>query len=199
MKKNIQNILLIITILILCTFIVLFSINYLNTDKIIIKSSKEQKQSSNSLALMYETTPESGEYQVSTDSTWPSTGYTFNSTLSKCENGSTLTYDATTNKVKVQSTKSDKCYVYFDKIQTIGNKCKNQNMASCMKTNYQLDNNINFHNSSLANGANDNSYRFSGANPNNYVCFGPGATATGTVCPEENQYRIIGVFGNQVK
>ena len=44
--------------------------------------------------------------------------------------------------------------------------------------------------------AGDNSYRYSGANPNNYVCFG----ATGADCQnEENQYRIIGVFNNQVK
>ncbi|MEG2235973.1 MAG: DUF6273 domain-containing protein, partial [Clostridia bacterium] len=38
-----------------------------------------------------------------------------------------------------------------------------------------------------------------GANPNNYVCFGPGATAAGQTCPDNNLYRIIGVFGNQVK
>ena len=44
--------------------------------------------------------------------------------------------------------------------------------------------------------AGDNSYRYSGANPNNYVCFG----ATGADCQnEENQYRIIGVFDGQVK
>ena len=38
--------------------------------------------------------------------------------------------------------------------------------------------------------AGDNSYRYSGANPNNYVCFGSDVE----VCPEENLYRIIGVF-----
>ena len=38
--------------------------------------------------------------------------------------------------------------------------------------------------------AGDNSYRFSGANPNNYVCFG----STESPCPEENLYRIIGAF-----
>ena len=44
--------------------------------------------------------------------------------------------------------------------------------------------------------AGDNSYRYAGANPNNYVCFG----ATGADCQDEdNQYRIIGVFNNQVK
>ena len=43
--------------------------------------------------------------------------------------------------------------------------------------------------------AGDNSYRYSGANPNNYVCFG----STAATCPDDNLYRIIGVFDNQVK
>ncbi len=43
--------------------------------------------------------------------------------------------------------------------------------------------------------AGDNSYRFAGANPNNYVCFASDAE----VCPNDNLYRIIGVFGDQVK
>ena len=43
--------------------------------------------------------------------------------------------------------------------------------------------------------AGDNSYRYVGANPNNYVCFGSDTAS----CPNDNLYRIIGVFGNQVK
>ena len=43
--------------------------------------------------------------------------------------------------------------------------------------------------------AGDGSYRYAGANPNNYVCFGSDATT----CPNDNLYRIIGVFGDQVK
>ena len=58
------------------------------------------------------------------------------------------------------------------------------------------DNDLYYHDADLATGAQDNSYRYSGANPNNFVCFG----ATGADCQnEENQYRIIGVFNNQVK
>ncbi len=56
-------------------------------------------------------------------------------------------------------------------------------------------NGIYYHTSSLANSAGDNSYRYSGANPNNYVCFGSNAST----CPSDNLYRIIGVFGNEVK
>ena len=43
--------------------------------------------------------------------------------------------------------------------------------------------------------AGDNSYRYAGANPNNYVCFGTDSET----CPSNNLYRIIGVFDNQVK
>ncbi len=59
----------------------------------------------------------------------------------------------------------------------------------------QVANGLYYHTSSLANSAADNSYRYAGANPNNYVCFGSNANT----CPSDNLYRIIGVFGNQVK
>ena len=59
----------------------------------------------------------------------------------------------------------------------------------------QETNGLYYHDADLANGAGDNSYRYSGANPNNYVCFG----STESPCPEENLYRIIGVFNGQVK
>ena len=43
--------------------------------------------------------------------------------------------------------------------------------------------------------AGDNSYRYSGSNPNNFVCFGSDSAE----CENDNLYRIIGVFGNEVK
>ena len=59
----------------------------------------------------------------------------------------------------------------------------------------QGNNGIYYHTSSLANSAGDNSYRYSGVNPNNYVCFGSDTSP----CPSDNLYRIVGVFGGQVK
>ena len=50
-------------------------------------------------------------------------------------------------------------------------------------------------NTNAAQEAGDNSYRYAGANPNNYVCFASDAAT----CPNDNLYRIIGVFGDQVK
>ena len=74
------------------------------------------------------------------------------------------------------------------------------NLASCIAEFNTLAgdgaDSIYYHDADLANGAQDNSYRYSGANPNNYVCFG----ATGADCQNvDNQYRIIGVFNGQVK
>ena len=64
-------------------------------------------------------------------------------------------------------------------------------------TGKQGENSIYYHDANLTNGAGDNSYRFAGASDqvNNYVCFGTNTTP----CPTDNLYRIIGVFGDQVK
>ena len=93
--------------------------NYLNNDGVVIASGKSDKSdksviSTNALTMMYETEYQSGEYQVSSDTTWPQDGYVFNETLSKCENGGVLSWDAETNKVVMQTSSSDRCYVYFD-------------------------------------------------------------------------------------
>ncbi len=54
------------------------------------------------------------------------------------------------------------------------------------------ENGLYYHDADLENGAGDNSYRYVGADPNNYVCFG----STTTPCPAENLYRIIGVLSD---
>ena len=59
----------------------------------------------------------------------------------------------------------------------------------------QGSNGIYYHTSSLEDSAADNSYRYAGVNPNNYVCFG----STASTCPSDNLYRIIGVFGSEAK
>jgi len=82
-------------------------------------------------------------------------------------------------------------------IYNIGTVCKGQNMAQCIKENYELDSSIYYHNETLANGAGDNSYRYAGGHDtvNNFVCFG----SDDVTCSDDNLYRIIGVFDNQVK
>ena len=138
------------------------------------------------LSMNLEQTAGSGDYKTVTQSSWPTEGYKFNAELSKCENGSTLSWDDTKKAVIVSGNLSDKCYVYFDIYQpTLAEYIKSQ------YTGTQGENNIYYHDSDLANGAGDNSYRYAGANPNNFVCFG----TTESPCPTDNLYRIIGVFG----
>ncbi len=138
------------------------------------------------LSMNLEQTAGAGDYKTVTQSKWPTEGYKFNAELSRCENGSTLSWDDTKKAVIVSGNLSDKCYVYFDIYQpTLAEYIKSQ------YTGTQGDNGIYYHNSTLANGAGDNSYRYAGANPNNFVCFGSDASP----CPTDNLYRIIGVFG----
>ena len=200
-------IILIAIILVVIAIVAILLINN-STSKVII-SNEESKQliNTNALTMMYETEAGSGEYQVSSDTTWPQDGYVFNEQLSSCENGSTLTWDNENKRVIVSTSVSDKCYVYFDKmVPTFADICREENsntLACKVATNYTTDgeNGLYYHDGtgSYTNAdqeAGDNSYRYAGANPNNYVCFG----ATGADCQDEdNQYRIIGVFNNQVK
>ena len=147
------------------------------------------KKNKKLLSINLEQTAGAGDYKTVTQSNWPTDGYVFNEELSKCENGSTLSWDEINKKVIVSGSLTDKCYVYFDKILTLAEYVKSQ------YTGTQGENGIYYHNSTLTNGAGDNSYRYAGTHPNNYVCFGTDAST----CPEDNLYRIIGVFGSQVK
>ena len=85
---------------------------------------------------------------------------------------------------------------------TLADVCNSgSNLASCITalSDKSVSNltNIYYHDSALANGAGDNSYRYAGASEsvNNFVCFG----STTSPCPEDNLYRIIGVFEDKVK
>ena len=82
-------------------------------------------------------------------------------------------------------------------IPTFADNCRDSgsNTLAChVATTYTTDgeNALYYHDADLANGAQDNSYRYAGANPNNYVCFG----SIESTCPEDNLYRIIGVLND---
>ena len=88
---------------------------YADNDKVIIESGKNNSIArSNALTMMYETGYQTGEYQVASDNAWPRTDiYTFNAELSRCENGSKIYWNSETNRVMMEATTADKCYVYF--------------------------------------------------------------------------------------
>ena len=164
---------------------------------------KQIKKHVDTISMMLETEAGSGNYEMTTRSEWPTDGYIFNTTLSKCENGGELSWDDTNKRVLMSGNVSDKCYVYFDVYvppTVVSDVCNGgETLSTCITTLSQNSTssytNIYHHDSALANGAGDSSYRYSGANPNNYVCFG----SNESTCPTDNLYRIIGVFGNQVK
>ena len=82
--------------------------------------------------------------------------------------------------------------------ESVATVCSNgQTLSSCIIAMDGKDDTLYHHTSSLANGAGDNSYRYAGASNsvNNYICLGSDATT----CPDAYLFRIIGVFGDQVK
>ena len=177
-----------IFIIIILVFVTIYNIIYKNNN--IYLNNKDEAP--NFISIMLEETVGSGEYKVSKSNKWPSKGYVFNKEMSYCNNGSTLTWNENDNSVSVNINKTDKCYVYFDIYQlTLAEYIKSQ------YTGTQGENSLYYHNSTLTNGAGDNSYRYAGASDsvNNYICLGSDATT----CPDANLFRIIGVFGNQTK
>ena len=164
------------------------------------EETKQIKKHVDTISMMLETEAKSGNYERTTRESWPTEGYVFNTTLSKCENGGELSWDDEKKVVLMSGNVSDKCYVYFDVyVPPRFDEICDETTLAChvakLYTGTQGENGIYYHDSSLTNGAGDSSYRYSGANPNNYVCFG----SNESTCPTDNLYRIIGVFGNQVK
>ncbi len=86
----------------------------------------------------------------------------------------------------------------YDREAEVAELCYGDSLANCIKNVlYTTDgeNGLYYHDgvgtyTNADQEAGDNSYRYSGAKPNNYVCFGSDAEN----CPDEYLYRIIGVF-----
>ena len=87
-----------------------------------------KRKNNNTISMMLETDTNSKTYIQSTDSTWPTNGYVFNEEMSKCEQGSKLSWDDTNKKVVMEGNTSDKCYVFFDKYNPI--KINNYSITS---------------------------------------------------------------------
>ena len=177
-----------IFIIIILVFVTIYNIIYKNNN--IYLNNKDEAP--NFISIMLEETVGSGEYKVSKSNKWPSKGYVFNKEMSYCNYGSTLTWNENDNSVSVNINKTDKCYVYFDiYVPTLVEYVKSQ------YTGTQGENGLYYHDSTLANGAGDNSYRYAGASDsvNNYICLGSDTTT----CPDANLFRIIGVFGDKTK
>lgn len=182
-------------------FVMVFCIlnNSEANNSVLISTKKDNN--SKVLSLLFEKSVNSGEYELNDSTIFPSNNYRFNETLSKCENGGKLSYNDVTKSVELEASKNDRCYVYFDLIEAYHETCDDFSLA-CQIAKKADGTNLIFHNGTIdvdndeiADDAKDGSYRYTGANPDNYVCFG----SDELVCPNENLYRIIGVFAGRVK
>ena len=98
------------------TFVLALSIFNKNDYK---KETMKDAQKSQIISLNVEQTAGAGDYKAVTQNTWPTDGYEFNKYRSGCENGSILSWDDTKKSVIMGGDLSDKCYVYFDKIDLV--------------------------------------------------------------------------------
>jgi hypothetical protein len=88
-------------------------------NKIVILDDVVLKDNSDNLLAIYvETSAESGVYEVYNNSTFPTTGYVFNTNKSGCVDANDIiipnALSYSNNKVIVSTRKTSKCYVYYD-------------------------------------------------------------------------------------
>ena len=169
--------------------------------------SKQIKKHVDTISMMLETEANSGNYEMTTRSKWPTEGYTFNTELSKCEHGSELSWDDTNKRVVMSGNVSDKCYVYFDIIpirlgyETIlldnGNGATTIDEAKANIEGRTTATTPNFANAATTNEgmyvATDDlgkSYYFRGAVNNNWIKFGKDSTG------KDIYWRIIRINGD---
>ena len=158
-----------------------------NADGTVVKGFDITEQSSSviKIADSYEISSSSSTNYTIQD--WTFTVSFINLDTNQADNeGKTLT-----GKVLIQSNK------LIDRVSDVAKNGDNlitaiQNLSTKSKPSYT---GLYHHDSNLTNGAGDNSYRYAGADPNNYVCFG----SDEATCPTENLYRIIGVIDGKVK
>ncbi len=155
----------------------------------------------NMFAMYLEKKQEDGTstYVVDEGSTWPEEGYTFNKTMSGCIDGDgnkieeeILTYDEENHIATVDTGITAYCYLYFDlKVSKVLPEYVDDTTKLSTGDGYLV-----YHDGKGTYGANeagDNSYRFAGNNPNNYVCLDGNNNGDG-VCDTTKLYRVIGWF-----
>lgn len=186
MKKVIIMFGTIITIIIMVVMVIIE-----DDKRFDIVNQNKKNVKNNFYTLLLETETGSGEYVESVSGEWPSDDYVLNEQLSGCKNGSELSFDEENKIIYVSAVSNDSCYVYFSKGILFSDYIKELYTTDGANDLYLHDGIGNY--GILE--AGDNSYRYTGSNPSNYVCFGTDASS----CPGDNLYRIIGVFEDNVK
>ncbi len=144
-----------------------------------IEENKKDKKKT--FAIMLE--QDDGSYAQTSSNSFNQPGYTFNTEKSGCIdiNGNkianSLSYNNTTKSIVLSINSTAYCYAYFDK-KTIS--------AEDLITEKGL----------WSSGLEGDGHRYTGTNPNNYICFGVTDKTTCTGNTDAYMYRIIGVFAD---
>ena len=100
-------------------FLGIFCYNYFSIDKKEANSAKNSIDNRNMFAILLENSD--GTYSESSDNTWPTSGYVYNSEKSGCVDGSgnpiegILSFDTSTKIATVDTDQTTYCYLYFSK------------------------------------------------------------------------------------
>ena len=160
--------------------VITLGLTYKNKNEV----TKTKRRKQNNLAIMIK---EDGaeDYIKSSSKDIPKGNYTLNRDKSYCKNNGVIgDYDSTLGKVGFSFIGTDSCYLYFDydnSIDFLGIKIAidtELNSSGTLGTKYVL--------------ANENGYRFEGADPNNYICLDN--QKSGTCSNSLLLFRIIGLF-----
>ena len=194
-KKMCVIVILVLVIIESCTLFLMYK-SYGNKNNTLDEVNLNINNS-NMFAIMLE--QEDGTYKEDTTNTWPTSGYTYNASMSGCIdiNGNridnALTYDKGNNKASVNTTNTSYCYLYFSILpDNLYDLCKNyNNIDECIKNESEdVDYVSGIWDSTLE----EDGYRYIGTDPNNYICFGTTDKATCTGNTSQYMYRIIGIF-----
>ena len=165
---------------------------------------KDEDKIPEGLAIMLETENNSNEYTESNNSSWPSTGYKFNKEKSGCIDSSgniiedSISYNAITNIVTVETWGTTSCYVYFDKRYSLESLCTSgeDTLGECLTKNNNVIESLN---DNIEGGL----YRYQGTQElvdDNYICFGTSDKQECLNNKDKYMYRIIGIDeNNQLK
>ncbi len=186
MKKKIE----IISILLVIVIVIISTILLTNKD-----DNKALNSNESTIAYYYQN---GSGYSEGSSNTW-TTGYVLNIGKSSCNNQENpkdiLDWDSTSKTVLMTSNETNNCTLYFDKVTSGQTYTAEQFFTSFTQS--ISDGELLKHTTSLPNSAGDDGYRYSGNNPNNFICFGPGSSdynngISGAKCEDGNLYRIIG-------
>lgn len=109
MKKILTlSLLIIVTI----AFLVILNNKYFASEIPIQKDVSVEKNNGTAISIYLQASEGSTTYNKSSSNSFPSSGYTLNTTKTYCLNGSTVSFSS--GIITISFATADECYIYFD-------------------------------------------------------------------------------------